>query len=60
MISRDALEDLEIHVPPLSVQKQIVELALLGEREQTLLTRLAEAEKRKLHSILIKTASEEK
>jgi restriction endonuclease S subunit len=60
MISRDALEDLEINVPPLTIQKQIVELALLGEREQELLTRLAEAEKRKLHCILIKTATEEK
>jgi restriction endonuclease S subunit len=45
MISRDALEDLEINVPPLNVQKQIVELALLGEREQDLLTRLAEKKK---------------
>lgn len=58
MISRDALEDLEINIPPLTVQKQIVELALLGEREQDLLTRLAEAEKRKLQSVLIKTATE--
>ena len=60
MISRDALEDLEIHAPPLSVQKQIVELALLGEREQDLLTRLAAAEEKKLKSVLIETATEEK
>jgi hypothetical protein len=60
MISRDALKDLKINVPPLNIQKQIVELALLGEREQDLLTRLAAAEEKKLSSILMRTATEEK
>lgn len=60
MISREALESLEINLPPIAVQRQIVELALLGEHEQELLSRLAAAEKKKLHSILIKTATEEK
>jgi restriction endonuclease S subunit len=60
MISREALESLEINLPPIAVQRQIVELALLGEHEQELLSRLATAEKKKLNSILIKTATEEK
>lgn len=58
MISRDALADLEINVPPLNVQRQIVELALLGEREQALMARLAEGEKRMLQGVLIKAATE--
>jgi len=60
MISRDALETLDVPVPPLEIQERIVELALLGEREQTLLTRLAEAEEKKLRGILMRTATEEK
>ena len=58
MIGRDALANLEINVPPLNVQRQIVELALLGEREQELMARLAEGEKRKLQGVLIKAATE--
>lgn len=60
MISREALETLEVPVPTIEKQHQIVELALLGEREQELLEKLAEAEKNKLQCILNKTAMVEK
>lgn len=42
MISKEALENLEIPVPTLDRQKMIVALASLGEEEQTLMTRIAE------------------
>jgi excinuclease UvrABC nuclease subunit len=47
MIGKDALEKLEIAIPPLGRQKAIVEMAELAEREQALMETLAE--KRKLY-----------
>ena len=59
MISREALAALEVPQLPIEKQMQIVELALLGEREQELLSRLASAEKNKWNGILMKTAMAE-
>lgn len=42
MINRKALENLPIRIPPLNMQKQIVEVALLAEREKILMEKLAE------------------
>jgi restriction endonuclease S subunit len=42
MISKQAIEDLEIALPSLEKQKTIVELASLVAREQTLLISLAD------------------
>ncbi len=58
MISPKALAELEVPLVPTQKQKQIVELAMLGEREQELLLRLAVAEKNKWNGILIRTATE--
>jgi len=41
MINRKALEDLEISLPPFDIQKRIVEVALLAEREKVLMEKLA-------------------
>lgn len=60
MIDRTTLENLDIEVPALAIQKQIADLALLGEREQELLTRLAVAEDIKLNRILMTTVSRSK
>lgn len=60
MITRETLETLELPLPPLEVQERIIELALLGEREQYLLSKLAKAQQKKLRSILTKAATEEK
>jgi len=46
MISKELLEDPEVVLPSLECQKTIVELALLSNREQTLLGVLAEKRKR--------------
>ncbi|WP_243663004.1 restriction endonuclease subunit S [Hydrogenispora ethanolica] len=45
MISKEAIEELEIPLPTLEQQKNIIELASLSERELTLLHRLAEKRK---------------
>lgn len=58
MISREALAALEVPRIPIQKQKQIVELSILGEHEQKLLSRLAEAKKNQLQGFLIKTAQE--
>jgi len=58
MISPKALATLEVPIVPMEKQRHIVDLALLGEREQELLSRLAAAEKNKLNGILIRTATE--
>ncbi|HBA84816.1 MAG TPA: restriction endonuclease subunit S [Verrucomicrobia bacterium] len=58
MISREALETLEVALPSLKIQQQIVELALLSEEEQSLIARLTKAKSRKLQTVLINTAME--
>ncbi len=53
MISKDALEALEIAVPSLERQKAIVELSVLVEREQSLIKKLAEKRKQYLSAKLL-------
>ncbi|MDD2318592.1 MAG: restriction endonuclease subunit S [Geobacteraceae bacterium] len=59
MISKDALEALEIAVPSLERQKAIVELSVLVEREQSLIKKLAEKRKQYLSAKLLNLAEGE-
>lgn len=52
MIGKSALEQLEVEVPHMALQRQIVDLADLAEHEQQLLSRLAELKQRQLDHIL--------
>lgn len=42
MISKQALENLEVFIPSLARQKTIIELAALAEEEQSLITKIAD------------------
>lgn len=59
MISKDALEALEIAVPSLERQKEIFELSVLVEREQVLMRKLAEKRKQYLSAKLLNLAEGE-
>jgi excinuclease UvrABC nuclease subunit len=59
MIGKDALEKLEIGVPPLERQKVIVEMAELAEREQALMKKLAERRHQYLSATLLRLAQGE-
>lgn len=59
MISKDALEALEIAVPSLERQKAIVALSVLVEREQVLMRKLAEKRKQYLSAKLLNLAEGE-
>ncbi|TWI63946.1 type I restriction modification DNA specificity protein [Desulfobotulus alkaliphilus] len=56
MISKQAIEDLEVALPTLEKQKNIVELACLLAREQTLLHRLAEKREQYISRLLMQLA----
>jgi restriction endonuclease S subunit len=56
MISKQAIEDLEVSLPPLEQQKNIVELASLSVREQTILNTLAEKRDQYISTILMQFA----
>ncbi|MCW7754240.1 restriction endonuclease subunit S [Desulfobotulus sp. H1] len=56
MISKQAIEDLEVALPTLEKQKNIVELACLLAREQTLLHRLAEKREQYISRLLMQFA----
>jgi restriction endonuclease S subunit len=56
MISKDALETLEVVIPPLERQKAIVELAVLAEQEQRLMVELAEKRKQYMSARLFEIA----
>ncbi len=56
MIGRDTLEKLKIHLPPLEVQQNIVELAELASREQVLMAELAKKKKYIVSQILMNRA----
>jgi restriction endonuclease S subunit len=60
MISKDALEMLEVDVPSLEKQKMIVELATLSEEEQRITKKLALKRKQYISAILIRKAQEKK
>ncbi len=59
MISKQAIEDLEVALPNLEKQKNIVELATLSAREQTLLQQLADKREQYISTILMQLAKGE-
>jgi excinuclease UvrABC nuclease subunit len=59
MIGKDALEKLEIVVPPLERQKTIVETAELAEQEQALMKKLTEKRKQYISACLLEMAEGE-
>lgn len=56
MISKETIEDMEVALPSLETQKNIVELAVLSAREQSLLQKLADARKQYLNATLMRMA----
>lgn len=56
MISKQAIEDLEVALPNLEKQKNIVELATLIAREQTLLHALAAKREQYIGAVLMRVA----
>jgi hypothetical protein len=59
MISKQAIEDLEVALPSLEKQKNIVELATLSAREQTLLHTLADKREQYISTVLMQFAKGE-
>lgn len=59
MISKQAIEDLEVALPSLEKQKAIVELATLSAREQSLLHALAYKREQYISSLLMQFAKGE-
>jgi len=59
MISKQAIEELEVTLPSLEKQKAIVELATLSAREQTLLHKLADKREQYISTILMQFAKGE-
>lgn len=59
MISKQAIEDLEVSLPSLEKQKSILELAALSTREQTLLNEIAAKREQYISTILMQLATTE-
>ena len=59
MISKEALESLEVLVPSLEQQHTIMEIAALADREQAILSNLADKRKLYLSKILLRMAQGE-
>ena len=59
MVSRKQLEDMPVDIPPLEQQKNIVELASLSAREQTLLRSLADKREQYISTVLMQFAKGE-
>ena len=59
MISKETIENLEVALPSLETQRNIVELAVLSAREHTLLQKLADARKQYLNATLMRMAIEQ-
>lgn len=59
MISKQALENLEVFIPPLARQRTIIELATLAEEEQSLITKIADKRRQYIALTLIKIAKGE-
>ena len=59
MISKQAIEELEVALPTLEKQKAIVELASLVAREQALLHSVAERREQYISTVLMRLAKEE-
>lgn len=56
MITKEALQGLEVPVPNLERQRQIVELAGLAQQEQALITEIATQRKRMAEGLLMRAA----
>ena len=56
MISKQAIEDLEVALPSLEKQKAIVEVAVLSDREQALLHTLADKRDQYISTVLMQLA----
>lgn len=56
MISKEALEEIEIFIPPLERQKAIVALAYLGEEEQLIMKKIADKRRQSISTTLIRLA----
>ncbi|WP_321429218.1 restriction endonuclease subunit S [uncultured Methanolobus sp.] len=59
MIRSKQLEQMPVHLPSLSIQKNIVELAVLSAREQTILNTLAEKRDKYISALLMQLAKED-
>ncbi len=59
IISKQAIENLEVSLPPLEQQRNIVELASLSAREQIILNTLAKKRKQYISTILLQFAKGE-
>jgi len=59
MVGKEAIEDLEIFLPPLSTQRAIIELAALSEREASLLRTIAEKKAQYVSNLLMQAAKGE-
>ena len=59
MISKDALEMLQVDVPPLEKQKMIVKLATLSEEEQRIIKKITLKRKQYISATLIREAGGE-
>ncbi len=59
MISKQAIEDLEVPLPSLEQQKKIVELASLSTQEQTILSRISEKRDQYISTVLMQFAKGE-
>ncbi len=57
MISKQAIEELEVVLPTLEKQKKILELATLSVREQTLLHTLADKREKYISAVLMQFAT---
>jgi restriction endonuclease S subunit len=59
MISKDALENLEVFLPQLEQQRKILEVATLAEQEQSIMKKLTDKRKRYISVKLIEMAQGE-
>lgn len=59
MIRTQQLEQMPVHIPSLSIQKNIVELAALSARERTILNTLAEKRDKYISTLLTQLAKED-
>ncbi|SFR05262.1 restriction endonuclease subunit S [Desulfoscipio geothermicus] len=59
MISKQALENLEVFIPSLARQRTIIKLASLAEEEQSLITKIADKRRQYIALALIKLAKGE-
>jgi restriction endonuclease S subunit len=59
MIRTQQLEQMPVHIPSLSIQKNIVELAALSARERTILNELADKRDKYISTLLTQLAKED-